>query len=78
MRKKLEAVEEELKECEKGNFHIQQYNNQLIKARDEADAEVDKSKAECNSLYEALKRGSKTVVEYLLGFTWGKGNDYCH
>merc|ERR1711954_491705 len=39
---KLENVNKELIECKEGNYYIQQYNSQLVKARDEVDVKNEK------------------------------------
>ena len=61
----LESTKDELKECQEGNFYIQQYNNQLVKARDEVDSENEKLKEFIKSLnceVDKLKNQNKNIV----------------
>ena len=62
---KLSDTEDELKECQEGNFYIRQYNHQLTKARDDADAElenVNKIKSEAETEVKTLKEQNKKLV----------------
>ena len=62
---KLSDTEDELKECQEGNFYIWQYNHQLTKARDDADAElenVNKIKSEAETEVKTLKEQNKKLV----------------
>ena len=63
--KKLENTNKELIECKEGNYYIQQYNNQLVKARDEVDAENEKLKQSIENLnaeINKLRSQNKTVI----------------
>ena len=62
---KLSDTEDELKECQEGNFYIRQYNHQLTKARDDADAElenVNKIKSEPENKVKKPKEQNRTLV----------------
>ena len=72
LQSQLQAVQEELVECQEGNYYIQQYNHKLVKARDDADEALetvkkDKSKLESSLVTyakenEKLKLQNKTIV----------------
>ena len=62
---KLSETEDELKECQEGNFYIRQYNHQLTKARDDVDAElekVNKIKSEAETEVKKLREQNRNLV----------------